>query len=114
MPSVSREWLNVDDSILNLLLAYGPIAFCISVLPSAALLNGHIDGLAKSVRLGAVLCVISAALRCVPCVQTERGIISNLCVHCAQFINAAVAPLIVASPAYLSRMWFPPEQVYFV
>ncbi len=89
------------------------------MLPASALLSSRPrDGLVLSVRGGATLCLLAACLRCVPAAlsQAARGDAGRsthaaalACVHVAQFINAAVAPLIVASPAALSRAWFPPR-----
>ncbi len=34
----------------------------------------------------------------------------RVCAHFSQFLNGAVAPLAVASPSYLSLVWFPDSQ----
>jgi MFS transporter, FLVCR family, disrupted in renal carcinoma protein 2 len=119
VPEASNAYLGVDDATLNLLLAYGPIAFCICVFPAAALLTSRpTDGLGLSVRLGALMCLTAALLRTIPVAfgsaralpGTQAHTAMLALTHIAQFINAAVGPLIVASPAVLSRLWFPPAQ----
>ena len=116
VPAESRDYLGVDDSALDLLLDWGPIAFCITVFPATWLLGARPDGLAISIRLGAALCFFAALLRCVPLIvggdaRAAAGTAAHswtlAAVHIGQFINAAVAPLIVASPAFLARVWFP-------
>lgn len=119
VPAASNAYLGIDDATLNLLLAYGPIAFCLAVYPAAAILSARpVDGLRLTIRLGAGLCLAAATLRTVPVFIPARADSSDAAAHdtalalthIAQFINAAVGPLIVASPAVLSRAWFPPAQ----
>ena len=119
VPNASNTYLGIDDATLNLMLAYGPIAFCLAVFPAAAILSSRPeDGLRLTIRLGAGLCLAAAALRAIPVFIANRSNPADayahnsalVLTHIAQFINASVGPLIVASPAVLSRSWFPQEQ----
>ena len=61
------------------------------------------------------MCLFAAVLRSVPILFGQQGRantpwIGLALTHIAQTTNAAVAPLVVASPAYLSLVWFPPSQ----
>ena len=119
VPTSSETYLGVDEATLNIMLAYGPIAFCLAVYPAAALLSSRpLDGLRLTIRLGAAMCLTAAILRTIPVLISSRADAADAAghdsalalTHVAQFINAAVGPLIVASPAVLSRAWFPPAQ----
>ena len=112
VPSESCSFLAIGggcDNTLDLWLDYGPIAFCLAVLPATALLtNRGPRGISDSIRVGLCLCAAAAGLRVVPMLlpggyNTRGGI---LLVHIAQFLNGSVAPLAVATPAVLSLAWF--------
>ena len=112
VPSSSEAYLHVDETTLDLWLDYGPIAFCVTVLPSMALLSARgTTGLRDSIRLGLCLCTLAAALRALPLLFPSQfsapGALAL--VHIAQFVNGAVAPLAVASPSALSLAWFSSE-----
>ena len=116
-PDVSRAYLSTDDATLDLLLDLGPIAYCLTVFGAMLLLTERHDGLRVSVILAASLLLFAALLRSVPAIlsPSERGGSASMaCVYIGQFINAGVAPLIVASPAYLSLLWFPESQRNYV
>jgi CP family cyanate transporter-like MFS transporter len=113
VPEYSEQYLNVSEATLDLWLDYGPIAFCVTVLPALSLLSARgAAGLRDSIRCGLCLCAFSAALRALPLAFPSRfsapGALAL--VHVAQFVNGAVAPLAVASPAALSLLWFPDSQ----
>ena len=109
VPDSSRDYLSVDDSTLDLWLDLGPIAFCITVWGAMYLLTERADGLRFSVLLAAALLCGASLLRSIPALlpAAQRSSTGSLaCIYVGQFINAGVAPLIVASPAYLSLLWF--------
>ena len=118
VPESSKAFLGTNDDTLSLFLDWGPVAFCFSVFPAQYLLSTSRTGLRDSIRLGYALCLFAALLRLFPIFITdaqraEQGTLhsaSLACVHIAQFINGAVAPLAVASPSYLSLLWFPEEE----
>ena len=115
VPDESMSWLSASPETLDLWLDWGPVAFCLSVLPSLWLLSSRRTGLQLSIRLGFALCSLAAALRCLPLLlpasaRAALGPGHTACLaitHVAQFINGAVAPLAVSSPSYLSLLWFP-------
>lgn len=112
VPSASRDYLQTNDDTLNLWLNWGPVAFCFSVFPAQWLLSRARTGLRDSIRLGLCLCLLASLIRLYPTFLTlqQRLDQHTLCIvltHIAQFINGAVAPLAVASPSYLSLVWFP-------
>ena len=117
VPADSREYLGISDTGLDQLLALGPIAYCLSVVPSTALLARK-GGLRVSILLGACCLLCAAFLRLIPSLfdptaRSQAGgthTLTLILVYVAQFINAAAAPLIVASPAVVSRAWFPVHQ----
>ena len=78
------------------------------MVPLAAWALSRRKGLARSIRVGATMCLFAAVLRSVPILFGQQGRantpwIGLALTHIAQTTNAAVAPLVVASPAYLSR-----------
>ena len=111
VPSASKAYLSCSDDTLSLFLDWGPVAFCLSVFPAQYLLSSSRSGLQRSIRLGYGLCLLAAALRLLPAALPPSQRASALpAVHLAQFINGAVAPLAVASPAYLSLVFFPESE----
>jgi hypothetical protein len=113
VPAASEAFFSTSQDTLGLWLNYGPIAFCFTVLPALWLLHRSRAGLRVSIRLGLTLCAFSAALRLLPAwlPASQRGsALSLAATHLAQFINGAVAPLAVASPSYLSLVWFPDSE----
>ena len=113
VPASSQDFFATSPDTLSLWLDWGPVAFCFTVLPSLWLLHRSRAGLRVSIRLGLTLCTLSAALRLLPAwlPRAQRASALSLGVtHLAQFLNGAVAPLAVASPAYLSLVWFPDSE----
>jgi len=116
VPDISRAYLGVDDSTLDLWLDWGPAAFLVSVFVAGHLMATQRAGLAQCIRAGAVLCFIAAVLRCVPVLFNEEDILGGdnsalvVLIHVCQFVNGAAAPFVVASPALLSLVWFPEGQ----
>ena len=111
VPDASKTYLGTDDATLDLWLNFGPIAYCGSVTLAAWLLLARPDGVRLSVLLGAGLCAAAALVRCAPLVLPPAQRAAALgAVALGQFLNAAVAPLVVASPAFLSLLWFPASQ----
>jgi hypothetical protein len=109
VPALSQDFFSTPPDTLSLWLDWGPVAFCLTVLPALWLLHRSRAGLRVSIRLGLTLCALSAALRLVPAwlPRSQRGSAASLAItHIAQFLNGAVAPLAVASPSYLSLVWF--------
>jgi hypothetical protein len=113
VPEASKAFLRTTDDTLSLFLDWGPLAFCLSAFPAQYLLSASRSGLQRSIRLGFGLCLLAAALRLLPAwlPPAQRAQPAALAaVHLAQFLNGAVAPLAVASPAYLSLLWFPESE----
>jgi hypothetical protein len=110
VPAASRAYLGVSDATLDLWLNFGPIAFCISVAGASWVLLARPDGLRVSILAGAGLCFAASLLRCAPLLLPDGSRAGNAAglagVYVGQFLNAAVAPLVVASPSYLSLVWF--------
>jgi hypothetical protein len=112
VPDDSRAWLHTDNGVLDLFLAWGPVGYCVSLGAALLLLSARPDGLRLSVRAAASLCLGASLLRSIPALMSDdaraaHGTAVLACVHVAQFVNGAVAPLVVASPALLSLHWFP-------
>lgn len=111
VPVASCAYLSIPscNATLDLWLDYGPIAFCIAVVPATALLSQRGPrGISDAIRLGLLLCTLASLARALPLIlpggyNTPGGI---AIVHVAQFLNGAVAPLAVATPAALSLFWF--------
>ena len=113
VPASSESFFSTTQDTLGLWLNYGPIAFCVTCIPSLWLLHRSRAGLQLSIRLGLTLCTLASLLRLIPAwlPASQRGAPLALAVtHVAQFLNGAVAPLAVASPAYLSLVWFPDSE----
>ena len=111
VPDKSRSYLNVDNTTLDLWLDWGPVAYCCSIPIALLLLSSKRNGLQLSVRIGATCCLLASLIRCIPLLFTMEQRQANstamlACIHVAQFINGAVAPFVVSSPAYLSLLWF--------
>jgi hypothetical protein len=99
---------------LDLFLDEGPIAYC-CVVPLAAYLLSRRNGLRRSIILGASMCLFASVVRSLPILLGQSGRAARpwlglALAHLGQTTNAAVAPLVVASPAYLSLVWFPVSQ----
>jgi hypothetical protein len=111
VPVASCAYLSIPscNATLDLWLDYGPIAFCIAVVPATALLSLRgPHGIRDAIRLGLALCTLASLARALPLIlpggySTPGGI---AIVHVAQFLNGAVAPLAVSTPAALSLFWF--------
>jgi FLVCR family MFS transporter len=103
-----------SPATLDMFLDEGPIAYCCAV-PLAAYLLSRRNGLRRSIILGSAMCLCASVIRSVPIVLGQSGraaqpwLVLSLA-HVGQTMNAAVAPLVVASPAYLSLVWFPASQ----
>lgn len=113
VPDASKAYLGVSDSTLDLYLNAGPIMYCVSVFAAAWVLLARPDGIRISIKAGAGLCFVASAVRCVPALLPagmRSSSIALASVYIGQFLNAAVAPLVVASPSYLSLVWFPEER----
>lgn len=105
---------STPDLTLNLFLGEGPIAYC-CVVPLAAWLLVQRNGLKRSICAGAALCFFASVVRSIPALfsssfRATHPALTLLLIHVGQTINAAVAPLVVASPAFLSLTWFPVRQ----
>jgi MFS family permease len=99
---------DVTQATLDQLLDWGPIFFLVA-LPAAVLLlqlPGS-GGLRNSILVAAWLCFVGALLRCLPLIVPSVGIWP---VHVGQMLNAAAAPFVVASPAFLALLWFPASE----
>ena len=99
---------------LDMFLDEGPIAYCCAV-PLAAYLLSRRNGLRKSIILGSAMCLSASVIRSIPILLGQSGRATQpwlvlALAHFGQTMNAAVAPLVVASPAYLSLIWFPASQ----
>lgn len=108
VPDESRSYLGVDDATLDLWLDYGPIGYCVSIFFALWLLSSRRDGLRLSVILASVLCLLSSIVRLLPLwlpASSRSGALAAI--HIGQLMNGMVAPLVVASPSYLSLLWFP-------
>lgn len=112
-PSVAIGFLagdgkDVTQSTLDMLLDWGPIFFLVA-LPAAVMLlqlPGS-NGLRHSIVVAAWLCFFGALLRCLPLISPSVGIWA---VHVGQALNAAAAPFVVVSPAFLALVWFPASE----
>jgi hypothetical protein len=127
VPAPSKEFLCIDsappgnissctttDSTLNLFLDEGPIAYC-CVVTLAAWLLSRPNGLRLSIVIGASMCFFASVIRSVPALfalefRAAHPWLTLAFTHLGQTTNAAVAPLVVASPAFLSLTWFPVTQ----
>jgi len=101
----------------------GPIFFVVA-LPFAVVLLASNHGLARSVFVGAAMVFAGAALRSAALLlpsdasgfedRATHGSAGHtwalVLVHAGSILNAAAAPFVVISPAYLSLVWFPPNE----
>jgi len=95
---------------LDQLLDWGPVFFLVALPAAVALLQSSSGlGLRRSVLAAAALSFAGAAIRCVPA-ALPPGSVGTWPVHVGQILNAAAAPFVVVSPAYLSLLWFPPAE----
>ena len=77
----------MPTSTIDLLLNWGPIVFLV-VVPFASWLLSRDNGIRLTLRLGAVMCVVSCLLRLIPCwldIDTRQ-----VCMHC--FTSRALIP----------------------
>lgn len=113
IPTHAQAYLGCSAGTLDLFLDEGPILFCVAVFPATLLLLRHpATGLRRSVVWASLLCFAASLLRALPAIMTnssraEHAELILALTHIAQIINAAVAPLVVASPSFLSLTWFP-------
>ncbi|XP_065177837.1 solute carrier family 49 member 4-like [Sycon ciliatum] len=106
IPNETCDYYGVDSWQVDLLAAWGPIIFIPFVFFSSWYLQRY--GLRSLVRLGAWLVLIGTGLRCL----IPRGYETDLffLVHIGQILNAAVGPIVMATPPKLSVDWFPASQ----
>lgn len=107
----AEEYYGVSVDTVDLLLNWGPIVF-IPVLPCVVSRAAHSGSLPTIVRTGALLCAVCCVLRLLPTwmpgtllgqYANSRGI---ALVHLGHILNAAVGPIVMAPPPYLSSIWF--------
>jgi hypothetical protein len=68
-----QKYFHTTDATLALWLDWGPVAFCITVLPALWLLHRRRTGLATSIRLGLSACTLAALLRLAPEAMSPTG-----------------------------------------
>jgi MFS transporter, FLVCR family, disrupted in renal carcinoma protein 2 len=89
---------------IALLNNWGPILFCITLLPSSWLLDTR--GLRPSCLLCMGLVVAGAVCRAI----TATGRAATPLMHLGQILNAAAGPVSMSVGPLVSATWFPPEQ----
>ena len=115
VPQASKDFLHVNDSMLNWILNLGPISFVLCSAGAAHILNRP-GGLRSAMLIGASMLFTSSVLRCIPPffyspdqrAEDHTGLLWWVLI--AQFINAAAATLFEPAPALLSQTWFPPHE----
>lgn len=100
----TKEYFNTTDTVVNLLLAWGSIAFIPFLFFSGYLMNMK-GGLRKVVLLGAILDAAGGGIRCLALIHPKHWTAVYL-LSIGQILNAFVGPLVMASPSKLSATWF--------
>lgn len=102
----------VDKFSLFLLLNWGPIVYIPIVVPASWLLTKP-NGLRRTVLLSALGILVGSFLRSIPSFVGSAFCKTAYAVaflHMGQIVNAAVGPLVMASPSKLSAVWFPDNE----
>jgi len=102
--SSAKQYYDTDDFMINLLLAWGAIIYVPFLFFGGWIMNQK-GGLRRIILLGAVLCGIAGAIRCLT-ILNPTAWWSLPVVSIGQILNAAVGPLVMASPSKLSASWF--------
>nr|CAB3266291.1 disrupted in renal carcinoma protein 2 homolog [Phallusia mammillata] len=112
--AVWNTWSPIDDSAevalgftpeeITMLTNWGPITFIISMPFYMWLLDNK--GLRPTVVSGAFLVALGTALRCLP---LDVHILKYF-IHAGQILNGISGCPVMAVPALMSNVWFPPEQ----
>ena len=88
----SQSFFGTGNGTLALWLDWGPVAFCVTVLPALWLLHRRRTGLATSIRLGLTLCTVASLLRLLPLVTgSHKGWGALAITHVAQVLSAQPA-----------------------
>lgn len=95
----TKEYYHVSGSTINLLAAFGPIAFIPLSLHSSWAIAAL--GLRKTVFVGALACTLGAVIRSFAWSRSSFWL-----VYVGQFLNAAAGPVVMTVPPALSAMWF--------
>lgn len=113
------------NSVIDLLLNWGPIIFMIVTPFTAYILSYPMVGLQFSVRLAVTILFIANFCRCIPCMLASNFAHSMLGIHyeidndfwhtliflhSAQILNAIAGPLVMGPPSKLSVIWFPTNE----
>ena len=113
VPEYSNGYFNQppsSQSLLDLFLSWGPIVY-LPLIFVATWMQTWRQGLRHTVVLGAFLLFAATTLRLIPTfydadVRAHNDFLVILVTHAAQIVNAAVGPLVLASPSKLSVTWF--------
>ncbi|XP_065175554.1 solute carrier family 49 member 4 homolog [Sycon ciliatum] len=100
----TEDYYDVSSSEVDLLAAWGPIMFIPSMFFCSWLLERR--GIRDTIFVAVLLELIGAGVRVfAPPGRRMFGLI-----HLGQILNGIAGPLIMAPPAKLSAVWFPPHQ----
>ena len=89
---------------IALLNNWGPIAFCLTIMPSSWLLD------TKGLRPSCLLCMGLVVAGSVCRAITATGPAATVLMHLGQILNAAAGPVSMSVGPLVSAAWFPPEQ----
>eukprot|EP01129_Flabellula_baltica_P012129 TRINITY_DN5427_c0_g1_i1.p1 TRINITY_DN5427_c0_g1~~TRINITY_DN5427_c0_g1_i1.p1 ORF type:complete len:438 (+),score=54.58 TRINITY_DN5427_c0_g1_i1:78-1391(+) len=101
----SKDFFEIDTDIINLLLAWGAIAFLITAVPVMLLLTA-LDHPVRLLIVGSCfLCGLGMVIRCLALIDPKSSA-SLVFLNVGQVLNAAAGPVCMIIPPVLSAEWF--------
>ena len=95
----------MDQDTVQLLLNYGPIFYCVAMLPVMWSIDRH--GIRPMTLAGIALVLAANAMRCF---ANDASALSIGIVHVSFILNAIAGPAAMAIPSKLAEDWFPAHE----
>lgn len=134
VPTTTRQYYGISVHQLDLLINWGSILYVVMAIPMMVVISSP-RGLAYSVRLSAILVLLSNVLRCLPSLffppkqldpqslssssattTADAGTVASTSspgtlaiLHISQILNACAGPISMTPCALLSHIWFEPR-----
>jgi len=104
----TQLYYNCSEGAVNLLLAWGPIAYIPTVFIVCYTL-GDAVGVRRSVLFGAGLVLLGGTVRLLASIDPKSNWALYV-VSLSQIFNAIAGPIVMAAPPKLSAIWFSPDE----
>ncbi|KAJ4462469.1 putative MFS-type transporter [Paratrimastix pyriformis] len=112
IPDASKEYYpGLTSADINLLLALGPVALIVTIIP-ANWLDSKVHNFRVITVAGCIICVVGCFIRCIPCWSDtlRQSSTAMIFLSIGQALNGVTGTLIYATPSVMSSTWFPPQE----